>query len=305
MSEYQSIPPNGTYHDDLHDGHHDDHRNGGHGDCQGTHATTITVVRRDRWEEVNAEVINERMVSLFVNGIELATLMCTPCNLTALALGFLANEGVIASYDEVRAVHECPSGACIDVWLNRTDFEPPRRMVLTSGCGGGITFDDLSQVHPPVQSDLCVAPERLWELMDELYARAELYSRSRGVHTSIFSDGQRVLAVAEDVGRHNTLDKLRGITLVEGIPTSGGLLMTTGRVSSEMLNKARSMDIPLVCSRTSATSLSTQLAQEWQMTLVGYLRRNSMKVYTHPERVLCSAASPNGNEQKGNVIPHV
>ena len=259
----------------------------------GTTPAAYTIVKRDgSWETVDAEIIHERLVSVFVNGQELATVMCTPLEQEALALGFLANEGVIAGMDDVRAVHVCPSGACVDVWLRQADFHPPRRMILTSGCGGGFTFDDLSASHPPIESDVCVTPERLWNLMDALYERAHLYSRARGVHTSILSDGERVFASAEDVGRHNTLDKLRGLALMQGIDTRDGLIMTTGRVSSEMINKARSMGVPVVCSRTSPTSLSVRLAAEWRMTLVGYLRRNSMNIYTHPERVLCP---PDGN----------
>jgi FdhD protein len=231
-------------------------------------------------------VINERLVSIFVNGQELATVMCSPCQQDALALGFLANEGLIKSLDEIRAVHVCPSGACVDVWLSRADFTPPRRLILTSGCGGGVTFDDLSRLFEPLHSEVHVSIERLWMLMDALGQASELYSRARGVHASALSDGERLLLVAEDVGRHNTLDKLCGLALQRGLETRDRILLTTGRISSEMINKARRMQVPVVCSRTSPTGLSIRLAHQWNMTLVGYLRRNSMNLYTHPARVL-------------------
>lgn len=271
---------------------------------EGTVAAAYTIVKRDgSHETVNAEVINERVISIFVNGQELATIMSTPVDQQALALGFLANEGVIKSLDDVAAVDVCHGGACVDVWLRSSSFERPRRMILTSGCGGGVTFDDLSAAHPPVVSERCISPERLWQLMDMLYERADLYSRSRGVHTSVLSDGERVLAVAEDVGRHNTLDKLRGKALMAGIDTHDSIILTTGRISSEMINKARAMGVPIVCSRTSPTSLSVRLAAEWQMTLVGYLLRNSLNIYTHPERVLCSPES-GADGRKREKIPH-
>ncbi len=270
---------------------------------EGTIPTAYTIVKRDgTWETIDAEIIHEQLVSIFVNGQELATIMSTPLDQEALALGFLANEGVIASLDEVRAVHLCPSGACVDVWLRTATFDPPRRMVLTSGCGGGVTFDDLSAAHPPLDSDLCISAERLWDLMDQLYRHAAIYSRARGVHTSVLSDGEHVLAAAEDVGRHNTLDKLRGKALLGGMDTRDKIILTTGRISSEMINKARSMGVPIVCSRTSPTSLSVRLAAEWHMTLVGYLRRNSMNIYTYPERVLCASQSgPDGHEREGTL----
>ena len=254
-----------------------------------------TTITRNGAEEIDGEIIHERLVSVFVNGQELMTAMCSPIQQDALAIGFLANEGVIASMDEVRDVHICPSGACVDVWLAKANFEPPRRMILTSGCGGGVTFQDLSQSYPALDSDRRITPEKLWALMDDLNAAAELYSRARGVHTSGISDGERLLLVAEDVGRHNTLDKLRGMALMQGIDTRDSILISTGRVSSEMITKARHMGSPIVGSRTSPTSLSAGLADEWNITLVGYIRRNSMNVYTHGERVIRTETAPDSS----------
>lgn len=269
--------------------------------CEGTIPAAYTVIKRDGAETVEAEIIHEKLVSIFVNGQELATIMCTPCDQDTLALGFLANEGIIQSMNDVRAIHVCPSGVCVDAWLKSASFEAPRRMIATSGCGGGVTFDDLSRTYAPVRGDIRVLPEQLWALMDSLNQNAQLYKRARGVHTSVLSDGQRLLAIAEDVGRHNTLDKLRGQALRDNIDTNNRIILTTGRISSEMINKARSMGVPLVCSRTSPTSLSVRLAAEWQITLVGYLRRNSMNLYTHPQRVLPGAnepTSPNGKHRR-------
>lgn len=261
----------------------------------GTAHARYTTITRNGYEAVDAEVIHEQLVSIFVNGQELATIMCTPRQQDALALGFLANEGVIASIEDIRAVHICPSGGCVDVWLASSTFEPPRRMILTSGCGGGVTFDDLSGTNEPLESDAHVTPDQLWTMMDALNQSAELYSRSRGVHTSNLSDGEHPLLVAEDVGRHNTLDKLRGLALQQNISTKDKFLVSTGRVSSEMINKARRMEVPIIASRTSPTSLSVALAEKWNITLIGYLRRNSMNVYTHSERVLLpSNTSANG-----------
>lgn len=263
--------------------------------ADGTSRARYVTITRKGAQAIDGEIIHERLVSVFVNGQELLTVMCSPIQQDALALGFLANEGVIDSIDDVRLVDVCPSGACVDVWLRRADFEPPRRMILTSGCGGGITFQDLTQSFPALDVDRRITPEKLWDLMDQLNHAADLYSRAGGVHTSAFSDGEKLALVAEDVGRHNTLDKLRGLALMQGIETRGGILFSTGRVSSEMITKARHMGAPIVCSRTSPTSLSASLADEWNITLVGYLRRNSMNVYAHPERIMAEAAAPSSN----------
>ena len=240
---------------------------------------------RGAWEAVEEEIIEEGFISIFVNGSELATVMSSPREQDRLALGFLCNEGIIDGLADVRAIHVCPSGACVDVWLKRADYVRPNRLILTSGCGGGVTFDDLSQTVEPLDSRVTIAPKRLSEFMIEMQQRGTLYARSRGVHTSALADGERIVVVAEDVGRHNTIDKLRGACLIEGIDPHGMILLCTGRISSEMINKAARMGCPIVASRTSPTSLSVQLAREWNITLAGYVRRESMNVYAHPERL--------------------
>jgi FdhD protein len=202
----------------------------------------------------------EGFVSIFVNGEELATVMCSHAA-DRFAIGFLCNEGLINSLDDVRAVHICPSGACVDVWLTRSDFVRPNRLILTSGCGGGVTFDDLNKTVEPLKSSITIAPLKLAELLIEMQQRATLYARSRGVHTAALADGEKIIVLAEDVGRHNTIDKVRGACLIEKIDPHDKILLCTGRISSEMINKAARMGCPIVASRTSPTSMSVQLAR--------------------------------------------
>jgi FdhD protein len=242
------------------------------------------------WSTVEGAVIEEGFVSIFVNGEELATVMCSPREQDRFAIGFLCNEGIIHSLDDVRAVHVCPSGACVDVWLTRSDFVRPNRLILTSGCGGGVTFDDLTTAVEPLESAIAINPQKLADLLIEMQQRATLYARSRGVHAAALSDGERLIVLAEDVGRHNTIDKVRGACLIEQIDPRDKILLCTGRISSEMINKAARMGCPIVASRTSPTSMSVQLAREWNITLAGYVRRDQMKVYAHPGRLQAAGA---------------
>jgi FdhD protein len=153
-----------------------------------------------------------------------------------------------------------------------------------------VTFDDLTKAVEPLDCAITIEPAKLAELLLEMQRRATLYARSRGVHTAALSDGENIIVLAEDVGRHNTIDKVRGACLIEQIDPRDKILLCTGRISSEMINKAARMGCPIVASRTSPTSLSVQLAREWNITLAGYVRRAQLKVYAHPERLSNEAA---------------
>jgi FdhD protein len=237
------------------------------------------------WQDIEAEVIEERELSIFVNGRELAALMCTPSDPLQLALGFLANEGLIKSIADVKISHVCSGGGCVDLWLGHSIWDRPRRRVITSGCSGGQTFRDLVASQAPIISEIQISPEQLGSLLNQLQSRDSLYVRAGGAHASALSDGIELLLVTEDIGRHNTIDRLQGECLRRGIDPAGFILLTSGRISSEMINKAVQMGCPVVASRTSPTSLTVELARVWNITLCGYVRRNRMKVYAHPERL--------------------
>jgi FdhD protein len=175
----------------------------------------------------------------------------------------------------------------IDVRLRRP--APPRheRRILTSGCGGGTTFDDLAGERPALASALRLDASAIMGMMRTMNQHAQLYSQSRGVHTSALFDpaSGALLALAEDVGRHNTLDKIRGECMLAAIESAGRVLVSSGRISTEMIGKAYKMGVPIVVSRTSPTVTSVRLAQRWGITLVGYVRANRLRVYTGSERV--------------------
>lgn len=236
-------------------------------------------------QEIDGEVVEETLACISVNGEELATFMCSPHDLDKMALGFLYNEELINGLEDVRTWHVSKS-ACVDVWLHDMDFERPQRMIVTAGCGGGVTFDDLSQRHEPLHSELQATPEQLAGLMRQMHLGAALYQRARGIHTAVLAENDSVLLQVEDVGRHNCLDKLQGAALLEKVHTRDRILLSSGRISSEMINKARRLETPIICSRTSPTSLSVALAETWNLTIVAYLRQSRMRVYTHPERIL-------------------
>lgn len=246
---------------------------------EGVKATNYLQAGAKLWSTIEGEVIEEAPLTLYVNGQEWVTMMCTPVGLEDLVLGFLSAEGIISGLEDVALIDITHRGAVADVWLRHQVILPQQR-VLTSGCAGGTTFVDLAETRAPLLSTRQITRDQVLALMQQLQEAAVLYSRSQGVHASALSDGERLLAAAEDVGRHNTLDKIRGACLRRNIPTAGSILLTSGRISSEMLRKAADMEAPIVVSRTSPTSLSLALADAWNITLIGYVRGRRMRVYS-------------------------
>ncbi len=245
---------------------------------------TFTQVQDGAAQPATGHVPVEERVVLYVNGMELVGLMCTPTSLEELALGFLYNEGFIDGMGDVADVRVCGSGSCVDVWLYK-DITPPTLRTITSGCSGGTTFENLAEARPPLISALRVTLEQVISLTHRLQAEADLYRQARGIHTSALSDGTGLICVAEDVGRHNTVDKLAGTCLRQGRPTRDHILLTSGRVSSEMLGKTARMGMPVVASLTSPTSLSIDLARAWDITLIGYVRGQGFRVYAGDHRL--------------------
>jgi FdhD protein len=166
-----------------------------------------------------------------------------------------------------------------DVTLTQP-VELPTERILTSGCGGGITFRIDPRLFTRVESSLRVRPAQLAARLKDLFVEAIHYRASRGIHGAALTDGERLLVVAEDVGRHNAVDKLKGEALFRGVHTTDRVLLSTGRISSEMLLKAARMGVPLVASRTSPTEMAVGLAEQLGVTVVGYLRPDTLNLYT-------------------------
>jgi FdhD protein len=263
---------------------------------QTTEASTPVVPRRyvrfvgNQAETVDATVIGEIRFTIFVEERELVTLMCSAWQLKPLVVGFLYLEGLIEGLDDLEMLRVCLDDRLADVRLANGFPDVPPRKILTSGCTGGISFgkylDQIEQFRLP-EDGVRLEPGRLYDLLRALYDNSHLYRESGGVHTSILvpEGGSKPRFVAEDIGRHNTLDKLQGMALLEGVSARGGAILASGRISSEMLFKAAIMGVPVVGSRTSPTNLALAVAERLNITVCGYLRQGSMNVYTHPERI--------------------
>lgn len=237
-------------------------------------------------KEGSAPLVREAPLTIRLNGRVLVTLLCTPAQVDRLVVGFLHGEGLIATVDEVVLLGLYPDQGLADVWLEDEGKVASGPRVLTSGCGAGAT-QALEQVLPPLRSQTCVRPAEIDCLLRATLAGNRMYRESGAVHGAALWRGGRLLAQAEDVGRHNAVDKVVGECLLSGLPTEGALLLTTGRISSEMLLKAGRALLPVVASLSSPTDRAVGLAEELAITVIGYVRGHSMRVYSHAWRLEC------------------
>jgi len=237
------------------------------------------------WGRTSSHLPSEMALAIYVNRQELVTILCTPTELNYLVLGFLYAEGIISGTGDIASMQVCEEESLVDVMLTNPKYKLPTKLTLTSGCGGGATFK--TQGHK-VESDFVVTPKEVLSLMKQLQEQMVLYRLCGGVHASALADTKDLLVVAEDIGRHNTLDKIQGECLLKKLRTRDRLLLSTGRISSEMLVKAAKMQVPVVVSRHSPTGAAVSLARDLGITLVGHARGSRLSVYSHPERLGCS-----------------
>jgi len=234
----------------------------------------------------------EEEFCIYVNGQSLVRLMASPPDREALVVGFLAYAGIIDALSDIAKLHFSAGETCADVWLTADkapDVEPrlaAHNALLTSGCGRGVVLGDLYAPPTPLPVLPVFPPARLFEMAQVLQDATARNPHSHGVHTSIlFAPASETIAIMTDVGRHNTLDKLLGFCLMAGRSTEGDVLLTTGRLSSEMVSKAARMRVPIVATLRAVTSKAVRLAATWGITTIGYLRGQQMVVHTHPERL--------------------
>lgn len=247
-----------------------------------------TILRFDgrRLVPVEHEPVEEFPLSLTVNGTDLVTLVASPHDLQYLVTGFLRLQGIVRTIHDFLSLSVCPESGRADIRV-KGDVPAGLKPILTSGCGTGVTFRRLADraATPLRRAGRAVPPEEIFHLLEALGRLAERYRRGGGIHSSAVGEGHSVLLYAEDVGRHNTVDRIAGEALLRQVDLAGKTLVTSGRVSSEMVAKAAALGIGAIASRTSPTDMAVRMCEELGILLAGYVRGGRFNVYACPERL--------------------
>jgi len=234
-------------------------------------------------EEAEDFIAIEKKLRAYINGREVITLYCTPLMIKELVIGLFLTEGILTSKipkDKINVKY----GNDIKVDITAGKDVLTEKMV-TSRCLAGFTFDK-KRKFKKVRDDFSIATESLKDIFEEFHQKSELFRLTGCFHSAALSDGKKILAFAEDIGRHNAVDKVIGYSIFENMPFAGKLMLVSCRLSSEIISKCSRWGIPIIASRAAPTDLAVEIAEKSGVTLAGFVRGDRLNVYTNPQRVI-------------------
>jgi len=263
----------------------------------------IDIIRWQKGEHKTEEdyVSIEEPLALEVNGQRVAVLMRLPGAEKELAIGFLISEGIIDNFNDIQMLSHC--GSIMPGEVSEDPLAPSRNIVkiqathlnrakdtatllIRSGCGRTSVEDIVDQL-PKVHSNLEMGIDSLTRIAKEILDQQEVRKMAGGVHLAALFDAQgQMLVTYEDIGRHNAADKVIGYALLNGISLADKILYTTGRASYELVTKGARMNIPVIASKSSPTSLAVEFARNTEITLCGFVRPNRANIYSGEKRII-------------------
>jgi len=245
-------------------------------------------------------VADETPLHLFLNKTHYVTVLCLPTALKELAVGHLLSEGVLKSVDEIRQIRFGKGGEC-DVRLKpnvdlekRVSISQPFTRLVLSACGSPDYWPlskliDRLEFHK-IPLGLTVKAKVIVESVRRLNTLAEVFRKTGGVHiAALYSQDGEIMTYAEDVGRHNAVDKVIGTVALRELDLNRVFLASSGRLTGDIVLKAARMKIPIVASMTAALNSGVEAAQRTGVTLIGFVRGSRMNVYTYPDRIVYKA----------------
>ncbi|MFP3953033.1 MAG: formate dehydrogenase accessory sulfurtransferase FdhD [Candidatus Acetothermia bacterium] len=241
-------------------------------------------------DQVADDVVKESKLDIFVNDNHLVSLACSPSLRWELAVGYLITEGLITDLSQIDLVNVneeagvvALKGSIAEGNGQGTTQKPD--LIAASG-GRGTEWCGVKSKGALGKTPVCFRGDRLRELMEELQEDSDLFHKTGGSHSAALADNEKILFLVEDIGRHNTLDKLVGRALTEGVDPSDKAILLSGRLSSEMTVKSINSGIPVLASRSAPTDKATEIARTEHLTLVGFMRNGRMTVYSGEKRLI-------------------
>ncbi len=236
-------------------------------------------------------VAREFPLTIILNNQELVTLLCSPKDLKYLAIGFLFSEGLLEGKDEIKKIIVDDQRGVVRVETDEDKAmanELVFKRFITSGCGRGASFYSATDVQnqTKIESKIEISTREVLSLVRDFQHRSQVYRTTGGVHSAALCDTKSILVFNEDIGRHNAIDKIFGECILKDIPTDERMVITSGRISSEILLKVAKRNIPIIISKSAPTDLGVKLANNLGITLLGFVRGKRINAYTNDWRIV-------------------
>ncbi|WCK55476.1 formate dehydrogenase accessory sulfurtransferase FdhD [Aneurinibacillus sp. Ricciae_BoGa-3] len=256
--------------------------------------TTSNIIRYEGGtaKAIQDTIVTEYPVTIQLDGEEFATMVCTPENIEDMVIGFLASEGVIREYSDIKEIWVQEDGF-VNVETkkaNKLSQKFHSKRYITSCCGksrqGFYFYNDARTAKKITEVGIRLPIESCFRLMIDMQTEATTFHATGGVHNAALCDEKGIILSRMDIGRHNALDKIYGYCLKNNISINGKVIAFSGRISSEILLKVAKIGCEIVLSKSAPTELALQLANDLGITAVGFIRNSSCNIYTHPERIV-------------------
>jgi len=246
-------------------------------------------LRRNSMKCVRDKIVLERQMELYVNGKTYAVFLCLGSKIKELIVGHLLTEGLIDGIHEIESVNVAENKIYVHLAkeLNLSLEKPRIILTMCSGRTGKVLPHVWMKRSVKEAHSIKVDPRVIIEAIKKLNSKAYVFKETGATHSSaLFNERGELLAFSEDIGRHNTIDKVVGEAAFKGVNFKKTLLVSTGRLTSEMVVKAANVRIPIIISLSAPTDRGIKIAELAGLTLIGFARGKRFNVYTHPERIL-------------------
>lgn len=242
-------------------------------------------------EKTEDIVVRETPLTVYFNDEAIVTLLCSPAEIKELTLGFLLTEGFIQNSEDVKAIEYYE--AVNEVWVEGTALlvqeELMSKRFLSACCGksrSSYAFANDARLAKTQTSSVQITLDEAYLYANYLQTHLPLFQSTGGIHSGGIAHRGEVLFTSYDIGRHNVFDKLFGKAFSQGIDLADHVVFFSGRIASEILLKVAKMNIPILIARSAPTDLALNLAQELNITVIGFARNNRLNIYTCPERII-------------------
>ncbi|GLC87020.1 formate dehydrogenase accessory sulfurtransferase FdhD [Lysinibacillus piscis] len=249
-------------------------------------------VEHHQMTEIEDTIVTEYAVTVKINGQEFVTMVCTPEYVEDMVVGYLTSERIIRGFDDIEDIWYQEQEGFVHITtkhVNPYSQQIQNKRYITSCCGmsrqGFVFANDALTAKTMQGSHVQITTDDCFRLIQEMQDAAVMFKQTGGVHNATLCQVDDVVVSRMDIGRHNALDKIYGYCLRNNIRMQDKIIVFSGRISSEILLKVSKIGCAIVLSKSAPTDLALQLAEQLGITTVGFIRHNTLNIYTHPERI--------------------